>query len=131
MNRDRPDWRVLPALAVLLLAGCADELSEPAPGAAPAASQQATDAPETSEPGPGSPPPDSQRVTDPPEVVPSEEETSDPASSSPPPTIEVAAVEVGAEAPDFEATRLDGETVSFSDFLGEQTIVLAFSRGHW
>ena len=46
-------------------------------------------------------------------------------------TIDPAEAVVGAAAPDFVATGLDGERVSFSDFLGEQNVIVAFSRGNW
>lgn len=110
MHRDRPDCRILLALAAFLLAGCAEQPPESQPVAAPADSEGVTDAPDFAR------------------AVP---EPSDAESGAPAPAIDLVQAEVGAHAPDFEATGLDGETVSLADYIGDKAIVLAFSRAHW
>lgn len=107
MNRTNSHWKFLVLLTVLVMAGCADQPADPQPVA-----------------DPGNPPGAL-------ELAESEYGPLETGSESPPTTIEPARVEVGAKAPDFEATGLDGEAVSLSDYLGEQNVVVAFSRANW
>ncbi len=37
----------------------------------------------------------------------------------------------GKMAPDFTVTNMQGEKVKLSDFTGEKSVVLVFSRAHW
>ena len=105
MNESRAVSRMLLLLlAAFALAGCADELAEP---------QTVVDDPR------------------PESVVQSGTNAPDGESSPPPQTIEFAKAEVGVAAPEFAAIGLDGESVSLSDYIGEQNVVLAFSRGNW
>lgn len=52
-------------------------------------------------------------------------------AAAPTETSPAAEATLGAAAPDFVATGLDGQSVSLSEYLGEQNIVLAFSRANW
>jgi peroxiredoxin len=46
-------------------------------------------------------------------------------------TADAAKITVGAKAPDFKATNLEGKEVKLSDFVGEKQLVVVFSRAHW
>ncbi len=120
MNQKRAVSKILllSAAGVFAMAGCADEVTAP---------QSVADAPQ---PDTATPPEAAQPdTTAAPEAV--EPAAPEADNSTPPETIEPAKVEVGAAAPDFVATGLDGESVSLSDYLGEQNVVLAFSRANW
>lgn len=97
-------WRCLQFVLAVALSGCADEVAEPQ-------SMVDTPEPEIAAPEAGVP------GTMAPESTSHDE--NEPAAA------------VGGVAPDFVATGLDGEPVSLSEYLGEQNVVVAFSRGHW
>lgn len=134
MNRTRLVFRHLLLLpGVFVLVGCAERVSEETVASAPTSAADATEPAATNapaEPEPATEP----SSTDEPETPDGEQsgvEAVDSDSDTPSETTEPAEAGVGSAAPDFVATGLDGELTSFSEYLGEQNVVLAFSRANW
>jgi cytochrome oxidase Cu insertion factor (SCO1/SenC/PrrC family) len=47
------------------------------------------------------------------------------------PPVDTGRVRVGTRAPDFKLESLSGDTVTLSQFHGQQNVLLVFYRGHW
>ena len=121
MNQMRTVFQYLVLLpGVFVLAGCADRVAEETVASAP------TSTADTTEPAAAIAPAEPEPATEP-----SSTDVADAESSASPETTEPAEAAVGAAAPDFVATGLDGELTSLSEYLGEQNVVLAFSRANW